>query len=77
MVFVVAVAGVVAVRTVFTQRDNGVVGVVTILLVQTRVYNTGNQRAVFRFQQVVHHAQKTLLVNFQVRNSGLWPDDEL
>ncbi len=77
MVFVVAVAGVVAVWAVFTQCDDGVVSVVTILLVQTRVYNTGNQRAVFRFQQVIHHTQKTLLVNFQVRNSGFWPDDEL
>ena len=42
MVFIVAVAGIVAVRTVFTQRDDGVVGVVTILFVQTRVHDTGN-----------------------------------
>ena len=75
MVFVVAVAGVVAVWTVFTQCDDGVVGVVAILLVQTRVHDTGNQCAVFRFQQVIHHAQKTLLVNFQIRNSRFWPDD--
>ncbi|MNT58269.1 hypothetical protein D3C72_1956940 [compost metagenome] len=50
MVFVVAVGRLVAVRVVFTKRNDGVVGVVTVLLIQPRVDNPGDQRAITRTQ---------------------------
>jgi hypothetical protein len=48
MVLVVAVGRVVAVRVIFAERNDGVVGVVAVLLIQTRIDNAGDQRAVLR-----------------------------
>ena len=77
MILVVAIFGIVAVGIIFAQRNDGVVGIVTVLLVKPGVDNTGNQRAVFRAQQVVHHTQEILLVDFQIRDRRFWPDDQL
>ncbi len=56
MVFIVAIRGVVVIRAVFAQRNDGVIGVVAVLLVQARVDDAGNQRRVLRPQQIVHRA---------------------
>ena len=77
MVLVVAVGRVVAVRVIFAESNDGVVGIVTVLLVETRIDNAGDQRAVFCAQQIVHHAEELLLVDLQIRDRRFRPDNQL
>ncbi|CZU54965.1 Uncharacterised protein [Enterobacter cloacae] len=77
MVLVIPVSGVVAVLAVFPERNDAVVGVVAVLLIQTRIDNPGDQRAAARQQQVVHHVEERLLVNFQIGDCRLRPDNQL
>ncbi len=77
MILVIPVSRGVAVVAVFAERNDGVVGIVAVLLIQTRIHNPGDQRTAARAQQIVHHIQKRLLVNFQIRNGGFRPDDQL
>ena len=77
MVLVVAVGRVVAVRVIFAEGNDGVVGVVAILLIKTRVDDAGDQRAVFCAQQIVHHAEELLLVDLQIRDRRFRPDNQL
>ncbi len=77
VILVIPVSRVVTVFAVFTERNDGVVGVVAVLLVQTRIHNAGNQRTAAREQQIVHHVQKRLLVEFQIGDRRLRPDNQL
>src|SRR5690606_23103999 len=77
VVLVVPVSGVVAVLAIFPERNDAVVGVVAVLLIQTRIDNPGDQRAAARQQQVVHHVEERLLVNFQIGDRRFRPDNQL
>ena len=77
MVLVVTVGRVVAVRVIFTEGNDGVVGIVAVLLIETRIDNAGDQRTVFGAQQIVHHAEELLLVDLQIRDRRLGPDNQL
>ena len=77
VIFVVPVCGVVAVLATFPERNDAVVGVVAVLLIQTRIDNPGDQGAAARQQQVVHHVEERLLVELQIGNGRLRPDNQL
>ena len=77
MVFVVAIGGGIAVFAVLTERNDRVVRVIAVLLIETRIHNSGDQRTAARAQQIVHHLQEGLLIDLQVRDRRLRPDDEL
>ena len=77
MVFVVTIGGGIAVFAVLTERNDRVVRVIAVLLIETRIHNSGNQRTAACAQQIVHHLQEGLLIDLQVRDRRLRPDDEL
>jgi 2-polyprenyl-6-methoxyphenol hydroxylase and related FAD-dependent oxidoreductases len=58
VVLIITVGGVVAVFAVFAERNDGVVGVITVLLIQSCINNPGNQRTAACAQQIVHHVSK-------------------